>query len=134
MSAAESVKAATTIIASSMRVGPPRTSSPEQFARETIQKLKQSNVLEKNELQRLNAQLQGYLDNVRSLEALNKRLIDEVDRVRTGSQPKIMDKTSLDGRLQETRQMLEDASLGAVKLQTSIEKNEALARHITNRL
>ena len=47
-----------------------------------LQKLKEGNVYEKSELQRLNQQLQKYLDNVQMLQNMNRSLMLEVEKAK----------------------------------------------------
>lgn len=117
-----------------MLSGGPTPSPYQEFAKETILKLKSSNLSEKNELKQLNLQLKTYLDDVKRLEALNLTLIDQVDKAKQAAIPKIMDKSSLDKQLEEVRVQLEDVSNECVKHQVNIEENEILNQNLAGKI
>lgn len=129
MATTDSVKAATVMLS-----GGPTPSPYQEFAKETILKLKSSNLSEKNELKQLNLQLKTYLDDVKRLEALNLTLIDQVDKAKQAAIPKIMDKSSLDKQLEEVRVQLEDVSNECVKHQVNIEENEILNQNLAGKI
>lgn len=106
----------------------------EDWTKSVISQLKKSNASEKNELQRLNAELKVYLDNTRALENLNKRLLDEVEKARNRALPSIMDKTEHDKELDIVRQRLEQESLEVVRNQIQIEENQSLNQHLSDRI
>lgn len=126
-----SLKAATSLIAASENRPP---NAYEEFAKESIVKLKNANLTEKNELQQLNKQLADYLADVKRLEDLNLRLIEQVDHAKQSAIPKPMDKSNLDRALEETRLQLEDVSMGCVKHQVNIEEKEILNQNLGNKI
>ena len=109
-------------------------SNIESWSKSTISKIKSTAFTEKSELQRLNHQLQIYLDNVKRLEALNRALQAEVEKAKIAAAPRLMDKSELSGTLKSIRSKLEEESLATVKLQTRIEANEILISHLNDRL
>jgi Ca2+-binding EF-hand superfamily protein len=106
----------------------------EDWTKSIISQLKKSNASEKNELQRLNAELKVYLDNTKALENLNKKLLDEVEKARNRALPSIMDKTENDRELETMRQRLEQESLEVVQNQIKIEENQSLNQHLSDRI
>ena len=106
----------------------------ESWTKSAVSKLKSSSITEKSELQKLNQQLQSYLENVKRLEAMNRALQAEVEKAKIAFAPKLMDKSSLVGSLGGLRTKLEEESVATVRLQSRIEANEILTAHINDRL
>jgi len=130
---AQSLKAATTLVAAS-RPEVETFTAIEQYTKNAVIKLKNSNFNEKNELKKLNSQLHAYLENVRALEALNKHLIAEVDRAKLVHFPTLMNKGSLDKDIETVRIRLEGESNDAVKYQTRIIESETLIQELNQRI
>ena len=101
-----------------------------------LQKLKEGNVHEKSELQRLNQQLHSYLENVRMLEALNKSLGQEVNRAKAQrqAQPAFTEKNELTGSLEQLRAKLEQEQQETVRNVLRIEDGERLAHLFDSRI
>jgi len=132
-STAQSLKAATALLSAS-RPEVETFNAIEQYTKNAVIKLKNSNFNEKNELKKLNAQLHVYLDNVRALEALNKHLIAEVDLAKSIHFPTLMNKNSLDKDIESVRIRLEGVSNEAVKYQTRIAESETLIQELNQRI
>jgi hypothetical protein len=111
-----SLKAATSLATSSFDESPAysthtvatnasTTSSNAFHIKYALQKLKEGNVYEKSEMQRLNQQLHSYLENVKMLESLNKSLIVEVDKAKAvrQAQPAFTEKNELTTELETVR-------------------------------
>lgn len=103
------------------------------WTKAAVLSLKNSSSNDKNELQRLNAELKKYLSDVRVLEELNAALLEQVERERQGSQPQLMDKSSLDEKLQLVRVDLEKESLKAVEREIKIDEAQSLAMDVNER-
>lgn len=130
---AQSLRAAATLITAS-RPETENFNAIEQYTKNAVIKLKNSNMTEKNELKKLNAQLHNYLENVRALEALNKHLIAEVDKAKGFHFPTLANKNSLDQDIQSVRIGLENESYNCVKHQTRILESESLINELNQRI
>ncbi|RNA25655.1 calmodulin [Brachionus plicatilis] len=131
--AAQSLRAAASLVTASKPEVESFTAM-EQYTKNAVLKLKNSNMTEKNELKKLNAQLHNYLENVRALEALNKHLISEVDRAKGFHFPTLANKNSADQEVQRVRVKLETESYDCVKHQTRILESEGLINELNQRI
>lgn len=100
----------------------------------SIIRLKNSSLCDKGELQRLNVQLRNYLEDVKRLEELNFRLIEEVERTKAFAMPRIVDKTHLDDELKNIRLLLEDVSNGTVHFKLQADEKSAYCENLSHRL
>ena len=105
-----------------------------EWTKVAVTKIKSANTNEKSELQRLNSQLQKYLDDVKVLENLNAKLIAEVENAKAKSIPKIMDKSQVDKELEGVRTSLENKSNECVKFEIDLEEKQTEIQHINQRL
>lgn len=124
------VQAAAAVVA----LGSESTSNLESWTKNAIIKLKNNSDTDKSELQRLNLQLETYLENVRVLEQLNKTLIGEVDKAKEAFAPKLFDRSEFDPQLNKLRVKLEEESNECVKFKARIEESENLIQHIGQRI
>lgn len=129
-SVADALQATTAVVA----LGSSSTSSIDNWTKNAITKLKNHSDTDKGELQRLNVQLQGYLENVRILEQLNKSLIKEVDKAKESFAPKLFDRGQFDPQLNSLRVKLEEESNECVKYKARIEESENICQHIGQRI
>ena len=131
---AQSLRAATSLIVSSKQEVEP-FNAVEVYAKHTMAKVKSSSINERSELQKLNAQLQIYLENVRILEALNKRLMAEVERARNAHGPSVtISKTSSYSDINLFRGKISSESVEAAKLKARIADSEALVAELNQRI
>lgn len=131
--AAKSLRAAASLITAS-RPEKESFTAIETYTKNAVIKLKNSNLVEKNELKKLNAELHTYLNNVRALEALNKQLIAEVDRAKAIAFPMLVNKTYLDSDIEKVRLRLEDDSNQSVRYQIRIDESEMLIQELNERI
>jgi hypothetical protein len=102
----------------------------ENWIKSIILKIKATDESDRSELKRLNSDLRAYLDHVRALENLNRKLIVDVENARVKSVPTIMDKTQYERELDALRLKLSQHSFSAVSSQVSIEESTKLSQSL----
>lgn len=103
------------------------------WTKTAVMTLKNTSTNEKTELQRLNIELQKYLNNVKVLEELNSALMAQVETEKSQSTPKIMDKSNLDEKLQSVRVDLENEAFSAVESEIKLEEAKSLSMELNER-
>ena len=100
-----------------------------------LQKLKEGNVYEKSELQRLNSQLHSYLENVKMLESLNRSLMSEVEKAKLNHKPDIsINKLEMSSSFESLKQKLEHHHLSNAETRLRIEDSEKLSHLLNERI
>jgi chromosome segregation ATPase len=99
-----------------------------------LQKIKETNAQEKSELQRLNHQLQVYLENVKKLESLNTSLLSEVDNSKTSRRNSGATTVTEIQNLESLRTRLEQEQSGAVRNRVRIEDSERFSAFLNQRI
>jgi hypothetical protein len=103
----------------------------ENWIKSIILKIKATDELDRSELKRLNSDLRAYLDHVRALENLNRKLIVDVENARVKSVPAIMDKSQYEKELDALRLKLSQHSFSAVSSQVAIEESTKLSQSLS---
>jgi hypothetical protein len=101
----------------------------ENWIKKVISKIKSTDVSDKNELKRLNAEFKSYPDHVKELENFNRKLLKDVEDARFRATPTIMDKAEHDKRLEELRFKLGQQSKQTVATHASIDDHTKLIQH-----
>jgi chromosome segregation ATPase len=101
-----------------------------------LQKLKEGNVYEKSELQRLNHQLHSYLENVKMLESLNRSLMTEVDKVKDSLQPDytVSEKQEWNSNFEHYKLKLQHEQVENLNARLKLEDGEKLAHLLNQRI
>ena len=103
----------------------------ENWIKSIILKIKTTDESDRSELKRLNSDLRAYLDHVRALENLNRKLIADVENARVKSVPVVMDKSQYEKELDALRHKLSQDSFSAVSSQVAIEESTKLSQSLS---
>ena len=105
-----------------------------EWSKSTIFRLKNSNLDEKSELQRLNTELKKYLVNVQVLEEVNTRLVLEIENERGRHVPILKHLSDYNEKLTATRLELEKNSSDLVEKNLIFEENQDLILDVRQRI